>query len=419
MQPGHWYRISGATPDLGLTATAPGTRYLVDNDPARDLHLNPARSAKERLRRLLGREWHAPWRGRVGFRAITEAWNSAVLASRQGACGAMVVFGGGHANYYGSDVHAFDLATRTWARVSDGWVTGAPADYGEGAFYADACYPDGSPLPPHTYDYVQYDPVGDDLLLAKGQLELGRQVKAVAIAHLFNLATRRWRHGPRQPQAILDSGGCTTWDASRRMLWTHSGDDGGGNAFIGFAPDGNNGDGSVGRWGELHANKLPGMANHNALQVLPEPDVIVLASHARDALGVLDPDAAGAPIAWQASTGERPRLAACAALQYAPRLDALIYCAPADRGAVYAVDAPSRCKAAAGNLPWQWQRIDAPDRTLDPFEHAARVSRGPVHREHLFGRLRIAPFADADYAILVRHVDSPVYAMRLGRAGET
>ena len=32
-----WYAISGDSPDLGLPATAPGTRYLVDNDPARDV----------------------------------------------------------------------------------------------------------------------------------------------------------------------------------------------------------------------------------------------------------------------------------------------------------------------------------------------------------------------------------------------
>ena len=31
-----WYAISGDHPDLELQPTAPGTRYLADNDPARD-----------------------------------------------------------------------------------------------------------------------------------------------------------------------------------------------------------------------------------------------------------------------------------------------------------------------------------------------------------------------------------------------
>jgi len=89
----------------------------------------------------------------------------------------MIVFGGGHNDYFGSDVHAFDLSTRQWSRISDGYVAGGADAYGAGAVYPDSVYPDGSPLPPHTYGYVQYDPVGNDYLLLKGQLELGPEVK--------------------------------------------------------------------------------------------------------------------------------------------------------------------------------------------------------------------------------------------------
>ena len=110
MEPGYWCRISGSAPDLGLPPTAVGTRYLEDNDPARDPALNPPMSLTERTRRQLGREWIAPWRGRVGFSSITDAWNGAVYASRFGQSGAMIVFGGGHNDYFGSDVHAFDVA---------------------------------------------------------------------------------------------------------------------------------------------------------------------------------------------------------------------------------------------------------------------------------------------------------------------
>jgi hypothetical protein len=413
MRSGHWYRISGNGPDLGLAPTAPGTRYLADNDPARDSRLNPPWSKKERLRRLIGREWLSPWRGRVGFRAITEAWNSAVFASRCGPCGSMVVFGGGHADYYGADVHAFDLASRTWARISDGWLSGTPSQYGEGARYPAAHYPNGSPLPPHTYDYVQYDPVTNDYLLAKGQLELGDHVEAVAIPHLFNLTQRRWRHGPRHPHAVLNSGGCSAWDAARRVLWTHSGDDGGGNTFIGFVPDGDNRDGSFGRWTTLYDSKLRGTANHNAMQHVPTLDLLVIACHARDALGAVAPGRPDAPLAWLASCGDRPRLAEYAALQYAPRSGSLVYCAPRDGGAVYAVEPPDSLLPRAKAARWSWRRIDAPYRTLDPFEDAAKSSGGAVNRSHLFGRLRIATFDDGDYAVLVRHVDSPVYALRL------
>src|SRR6266536_2543339 len=105
-----WYAISGDAPGLELQPTAPGTRYLIDTDPARDPELNPARTLKERLRRLLGREPKSPWHGVAGFSAITEGWNGAAYASRYGRSGSMIVFGGGHNDYFGSDVHAFDLA---------------------------------------------------------------------------------------------------------------------------------------------------------------------------------------------------------------------------------------------------------------------------------------------------------------------
>ena len=143
-----WFRISGDRPDLDLPPTVPGTRYLADNDPATDPVLNPALGIKERLRRLLGKRPHAPWQGRSGFSSITEAWNGAVFASRFGKSGSMVVFGGGHNNYYGSDIHAFDLYTRRWSRIADGFISLETDAYGAGAVYPDAEYPDGSPLPP-------------------------------------------------------------------------------------------------------------------------------------------------------------------------------------------------------------------------------------------------------------------------------
>ena len=66
MAAGRWCRISGDTPDLGLSSTPVGTRFLADNDPARDPALNPPTSPKERLRRLIGRDWIASRRHHVG-----------------------------------------------------------------------------------------------------------------------------------------------------------------------------------------------------------------------------------------------------------------------------------------------------------------------------------------------------------------
>ena len=409
-----WYAISGDRPELGLPATASGTRYLLDTDPARDRLLNPPRTVKERLRRIAGREPNSPWRGAVGFSAITEAWNGAAYASRHGAGGSMIVFGGGHDDYFGSAMHAFDLASREWCRVADGYVAGDDGQYGEGARYPDSVYPDGSPLPPHTYDYVQYDPVGNDYILFKGQIELGPKVKAIAIAHLFNLDTLSWRHGPRHPTAILNAGGWTTWDESRRAVWGHSGDDGGGNAFIGFSPDGGNADGTFGRWSEHHLNKLPGVANHNAMQIDPRGDIIVVSVHAHDGLYAIDPADPGRAIVPLRSVGSKPKLQPFAALQYARNMNRFVYFSPLDRGIVYTIAAPEgRAWRNSSGGQWTWHAHAFGADTLDPIDDAAGRSRYAVNRAQTFGRFRIASWGAIDLAILVRHVDTPVYAMRL------
>lgn len=404
MAAGYWYRISGDSPDLDLRPTPAGTRYLEDNDPAIDPVLNPPMDLKERIRRSVGRIWKAPWSGRAGFPAITEAWNGAVFASHHGRCGAMIVFGGGHDDYFGSDVHAFDLASREWRRLTTGFVTGRRHDYGEGAVYPDAIYPDGSPLPPHTYEYVQYDKAGNDLILLKGQTELGPTVKAAAIPHILNLDTLRWRRGCRHPSAILNSGGFTTWDARRRVIWGHSGDDGGGNAFVAYSPDGSNPDGTVGTWMEFHANKLPGEANHNAMQIHPMSDRILVSLHARDSLAAIDPEHPGAAIATVPSQGRKPRLSEYAALEFSWATESFVYYSAADGAELYAIDWDN--KAA------HWRALSAPG-SMDPIADAAARTRHQINRSHTFGRFRVAHFDQCDLALLVRHVDSPVYAMRL------
>jgi hypothetical protein len=412
MLPGCWYRISGDSPHLGLPATRAGTRYLKDNDPAWDPELNPARTGKEFLRRLLGRRPYAPWAGRVGFASITEAWNGAVFASRYGESGSMICFGGGHDDYFGSDVHAFDLATRRWSRISDGYVSGAANEYGAGAVYPSTVYPDGSPLPPHTYGYVQYDPVGNDYLLLKGQLELGPAVKPAAVPHMFNVDSLTWRRGPKQPSAILASGGWTAWDAARRILWGHSGND--GNAFVGFSPDGDNQDGTFGSWGERYPNKVPGAADHNAMQKDPVRDILVVSVAALDSLHAIDPSAPDRPMVPLSSRGDRPRLSPYAALEYSPVLDRLIYYSASDGPRLHSIIAPAGSSwSQLTQDDWTWRSLLDSANVLNPVADAQASSSHAVNVHHTFGRFRVATYGTIDIAILVRHTDSPVYAMRL------
>jgi hypothetical protein len=225
----------------------------------------------------------------------------------------------------------------------------------------------------------------------------------VAIPHLFNLDTLTWRHGPRHGSAILNSGGFTTWDAQRRLLWGHSGDDGGGNAFVAYSPDGANPDGPFGRWSEFHPSKLAGEANHNAMQIHPAADKIVVALHARDTLAVIDPKNPGSAIALASSYGSKPRVREYAAREYSAGIESVVYYSAADGAAVFAIDWDGEA---------HWHVLSAPA-SLDPVADAICHTSYHVDQTHTFGRFRIAHFEDVDLAVLVHHVDSPVYAIRL------
>ena len=85
-----------------------------------------------------------------------------------------------------------------------------------------------------------------------------------------------------------------------------------------------------------------------------------------------------------------------------------------DRGALYTIAPPKAGTFRdAVNEHWTWHAQVPPIGTLDPIADGRRRSRGPVNLAHVFGRFRVASFDGIDLAILVRHVDSPVYAMRL------
>jgi hypothetical protein len=85
-----------------------------------------------------------------------------------------------------------------------------------------------------------------------------------------------------------------------------------------------------------------------------------------------------------------------------------------DRGSLYTIEGPEMIGSRACiNDEWTWRAHAPPIDSLDPVADAQRCSRGAVNSAHVFGRFRIASFGATDIAILVRHLDSPVYALRL------
>ena len=148
------------------------------------------------------------------------------------------------------------------------------------------------------------------------------------------------------------------------------------------------------------------------MRIDPVRDLIVVLVPARDNLFAINPSDPAAPAATLRSSGTRPHIAECAALEYAPNLDRLIYYSAQDGAAVHAIAAPEASGwSALTTGEWEWARI--PGEGLDPIADARANARYAANWRHTFGRFRVASWGSIDVALLVRHIDSPVYARRL------
>jgi hypothetical protein len=82
---------------------------------------------------------------------IVAAWGGGAYDSRRDR---MIVWGGGHADYGGNEVYAFDLRTMTWLQLTEP----SPPPFGQDPLA------DGNPVSRHTYDGVEYLAHRDALL---------------------------------------------------------------------------------------------------------------------------------------------------------------------------------------------------------------------------------------------------------------
>ena len=120
------------------------------------------------------------------------------------------------------------------------------------------------------------------------------------------------------------------------------------------------------------------------------------------------------PLVQLHSSVGKPRIHEYAALEYAPNLRGFVYYSAVD-GARLLKISPSSGKnmSRLTNSTWAWESLLHRKNSLDPVADASSESAYETNTSHTFGRFRIATYDDIDLVILVRHVDSPVYAMRM------
>ena len=375
---------------------APGTwaavslNTLRDVDPARDPEVNPNHPSAP------------PWKDRQS--AVLGAWNGGAFASGYGASGALIVAGGGHSDYYGNEVYAFDLASRRWQRLTN--------PYASPSFpVTDGVWPDGTPSVSHTYDQVEYHPGTNSFVMLKTQHDNtgGKSSPVVAMFSLDGLRApdsnanrdwnkRNWRLSPRNAENYTHSGGWSAYDSRRDLFWANGGS--GTRSFVSFDPKPKADDTRYGRFENFphRASVTDAVAAYD-----PVNDLIVYTTFRNSpevrAVELSQPGAGSDGNVPLTQAGTPPERLSSHGWEWSPARRAFVYYR---RGAeVFALkqQGPDWRTAA-----WTWSELTAPQNTVVP----AGESRNGV-----YSKFRIASFDDAEIALVVTEVDGPVYAFRI------
>lgn len=149
--------------------------------------------------------------GNTGCGAITAAWSGAVFDSRRDR---MIVFGGGHGDYYGNELYAVDLQSASVERLTD---PGLPLAAGCSESVANGSQPNSR----HTYDGIEYIEATDEMFVFGGSL-------ACASGNFgndtwtFDFGTERWtRRTPSGPTPWGDAGVMTAYDPVTGLVFLH------------------------------------------------------------------------------------------------------------------------------------------------------------------------------------------------------
>lgn len=153
--------------------------------------------------------------GNTGPRSIISAWSGGAYDTKNNR---LLIWGGGHADYSGNEVYAFDMDTLTWERI---WGP-TPIDLIPNAVEAYQAYPDGSPSSRHTYNHLAYVPAPYNLLYNHGgsvwrEPSMGLPYQTT---WFLNLDTLTW--SDTGELANNPGGGSAVYDAVTKTIYTRS-----------------------------------------------------------------------------------------------------------------------------------------------------------------------------------------------------
>jgi hypothetical protein len=359
------------------TWVAVGQNQLEDVDPAKDDSLN--RNYPDQ----------APWRGASGQVAITQSWNGGAFAPTLGSKGSLLLHGGGHKNYFGSEVYAFDMATQRWSRITNPYTGSINWPYDSGSF------PDGSPSVAHTYDMLEFDPSTNSFIDLTAQRN--DDANRVNVAHVLSLDDKRWSKSKINSSETVASGGYSVYDTKRNVIWLEGGS--GSTALVQYDPKVNNSDGTVGKWTNYPSKlrRTDSVAAYDPIHDL----MVVTTFRASDEVFGIDLSNPNSSAVRLNEAGTAPDKRSAHGWEWSPSRGAFIYWRSGED--VYEFRPPSGSNWQTGQ--WTWSKLTSGSNSVTPNQ--------PSTDNGVYSRFRIVRYADSEVAVVANGVSNPVYAFKI------
>jgi hypothetical protein len=149
--------------------------------------------------------------GNLGCEGITEAWSGGVFDTKRNR---MIIFGGGHNDYYGNEVYAISLDTQSIQRLTD------PGPKAPGSPCSTSVANGTQANSRHTYDGIEYMPNVDKMFVFGGSLacssgNFGNDTWT------FSFATNTWQRMNPSVVPWGDAGVMTAYDPNTGLVFLH------------------------------------------------------------------------------------------------------------------------------------------------------------------------------------------------------
>jgi hypothetical protein len=142
---------------------------------------------------------------------VTTAWGGGTFDSQRNR---LLVWGGGHSDYFGNEVYAVDLDDGTVQRLND------PSPNPPSTCSNTGVMPDGKPTSRHTYNHLAYIAHADRMFAFGGSnVPCGFMLGDTWTLNLANLAWQKMN--PSGPSPEPNFGRVTAYDPATRKVYIH------------------------------------------------------------------------------------------------------------------------------------------------------------------------------------------------------